>query len=387
MLARDFVRAALLALGLVLAIGARSAVAAPDRDPLALVDDLGANDRAVVERAVAEIERQASAPGAPREYADALFQAAKACEDTLADPARALALYELIVRDFADTRSAGSARRKVDILRARIGEGGAHAREAHELAQLIAEIDRLEPQNVERRARALIDADWPGASDAALWLAEWLRRTGRFVEAQAQYAEVARRWPDSPAHVRAIRGGAGNAIDAHDWDLAEQLANQLPAETPADKIVRDDLVRLARRGRSIGRWYTIAWIAAALGFAALLASLVEAAARGGWQRPRLRPPIEVAYLAPIATVLVGVALTAHQLIAPAVTILAVGGIALAWISGAALDTLRSRHRPVRARALAHVAICILVVVALAYVAVVRDNLFEMLIETVKFGPE
>jgi len=369
-----------LAIGLVLAVSP-CGEAAPD--PLALIDDLGSGDRAVVERAVVAIEHAPSS----LQLVDAMFRAAQACEDTLEDPARALALYERILHDLPDTRRAGSAARKIAALRERVGSSSEHAREAAELAQLIAEADRLPPAEIERRAEQLVTSAWAGAPDAALWLAEWLRRTGRLAAAQARYAEVVTRWPGSPSATLALRGGAGNALDAHDWDLAERLANQLPEVEDADRVVREDLVRLARRGRQIDRWYVIAWLVVIAALAALVGSLVEAAGRGGWRAPRWKPPIEVVFLTPVAAVLVGVALTAHQLIAPAVTILSIGGIALAWLSGATLDTLRARTRPVRRRALVHVAICALAVAALAYVAVVRDNLFEMVVETVKFGPE
>ena len=258
---------------------------------------------------------------------------------------------------------------------------------ATELARLIAEADAQPAELIEQRARALLAADWPGAPDAGMWLAEWLRRNSRFDDAQAAYAEVAKRWPGSPQAQLAIRGGAGNALDAHDWDLAEQLAAQLPTVAEADRIVRDDLVHLAARGRLIDRWYVRAWIVAALGLLALLASLVEAARRGGYRRPRLRPPVEVLFLAPAAAVLVGVALTTHQLMAPAVLLLSIGGLVLAWLSGATLDTLRARGREVRMRALLHVTICFFAVAALLYVSLVRDDLLEMVIETVRFGPE
>jgi hypothetical protein len=60
---------------------------------------------------------------------------------------------------------------------------------------------------------------------------------------------------------------------------------------------------------------------------------------------------------------------------------------MAWLSGAALDALRARERPVRARALVHVAVCLVGIAALGYVVMMRDNLLDMVIETVKFGPE
>jgi hypothetical protein len=101
----------------------------------------------------------------------------------------------------------------------------------------------------------------------------------------------------------------------------------------------------------------------------------------------VRPPIEVLFLAPVAAVLVGVALTTHVLIAPAVAILVVGGLGLAWLSGAALETARARGRSVQTRIAVHVLASLLTVLALFYVAITRDDLLDMVIETVKFGPE
>jgi hypothetical protein len=101
----------------------------------------------------------------------------------------------------------------------------------------------------------------------------------------------------------------------------------------------------------------------------------------------LRPPIEAAFLAPVAAVLIGVAFTAHRLIAPAVATIAIGGVGLAWLSGATLEQLRATGRPRRLRAIAHILACLAAVAALAYVAITRDNLLDALVETVRFGPD
>jgi tetratricopeptide (TPR) repeat protein len=352
-------------------------------DPLALITELGSADRATVERAVTAIESSSTTPG----LADAIFRAARACEDTLADPRRALALYERLLRELPDSRPAISAERRVDALRVQVGAKHEFAQQAGELAKLIADAESGDPADIERRAGALANAAWPGAPDAALWLAEWLRRHGRLADAQACYAEVVARWPNTKHALLGLRGGAGNALDARDWDRAESLATQLPSSEEADRIVRDDLLRLARRGRTIDRFHVLAWIVILVGFAAMIGSFVEATVRGGRDRPALRPPIEVVFLLPIAAVLVGVALTTHQLVAPAVLMLSIGGLLLAWLSGATLDTLRRRGRAVRGRALLHVAICFFAVLGLGYVSLVRDNLLDMVIETVRFGPE
>lgn len=381
---RTVIRALLRVTCIIVILSASStALAEPDPD---LVIQLGSHDRATVEKAVVTVEALPAAPDS-REVANVLFRAARACEDTLADPKRALLLYERIAREMPDARIATSAERKIAALRQRLGSHNEFAANAAELATLVAGADTLPPAEVERRAAALVIAEWPGAADAGMWLAEWLRRTGRLAEAQLRYAEVAKRWPSTPQGQLAIRGGAGNALDAHDWDLAEQLATGLPSAEEADRIVREDLLRLSARGRRIDRWYGRAWAIAIAGLLGLLASLVEAMRRGGYQRPVLRPPIEVTFLAPVAAVMVGIALTTHQLIAPAVIMLSAGGLLFAWISGATLDTLRARGRAVRRRALLHVGICVVAVAALLYVSLVRDNLLEMVIETVRFGPE
>jgi hypothetical protein len=353
------------------------------RDGLALVEQLGTDDRAALERAVAEIER---APAGTPNLDYALFRAGQACEEVLADPARALALYERLVRELPDVGLAIAAGRRIERLRAQLGAGGQGAREAAELAALVAGADRLPPDEVDRRARALADAAWPGAPEAALWHAEWLRRSRRFAEAEARFTAIADRWAGSPRAIEALRGAAGTAIDARDWARAEELARRLPAIEPADRVMREELLEAAALGRRRARWYAIAWLAVAGVVCGLAGSFAEALYRTPRPR-RVRAPLELLFLAPVAAVLVGVALTTHETIAPAVMILSAGGLALAGLSGATLDLLRAAGRPLRRRAVLHAGLCVTAVVALLYIALMRDDLLDMVIETVRFGPE
>src|SRR4029079_1326577 len=137
------------------------------------------------------------------------------------------------------------------------------------------------------------------------------------------------------------------------------------------------------------RWYMAAWVAIAGAFAALIASLADAVRRRppGARRAALRPPVEVVFLAPVAAVLVGGAFTAHPLIAPAVAAIAAGGLALSWLSGAALEALRAGGRGHTARSVAQVAVCLIGVAGVVYVALTRQDLLDTVIETVRFGPE
>lgn len=351
----------------------------------ALLDALGTDNLPDLKRTVAAILQLPASSADP----DVLFAAGRACEDKLLDPGRAVALYDRIVAEHPSARVAIVATRHAAALREQIGPHGETAALAAELAQLIARADAQPADAVQERAERLATAAWPGAPRAALWLAEWLRRSGRLADAQAHYAMVTARWPEAPEARAALRGGAGCALEAHDWSLAETLARRLPAAEPADRNARDDLLAAAARGRRRARWYIAAWLAIAAAFAALFASLVEAVLRSppGTRRSALRPPIEIVFIGPVAAVLIGVAFTAHRLIAPAVATISLGGIALAWLSGATLEQLRARGRSRRLRSIAHVIACLAGVTALGYVALTHDNLIDLLIETVRFGPE
>lgn len=353
-------------------------------DGLVLVQRLGAADRGDVERAVQTIE---NAPADTPYLDEALREAARACEDVLADPARALALYERILREFPHGSASRTARVRARMLRDRVGEGNAYAKPAAELARLINEADRLPHADVVARADALSAAAWPGAPDAALFLAEWLVRIGELDDAQRRFAAVETKWPGTQQAAAAHRGGASTAILAHAWDRAEQLAQSIPIIDEADRALRDELLERIDRGRRLDFWYRVSWIALVVSVVGLIASLVEAALRGGRRRPSFKPPVEVLYLLPVGVVLVGVALTTHRAIAPAVCILLIGGLALAWVSGITLELLRIHARPIGLRATLNVALCLTAVAALVYITLTHGDLLEMMIETVKFGPD
>ncbi len=359
--------------------------AKPSARPSVLIDALGADDPRDVERAVAGIVQLP----APQADPDVLFAAARACEDKLLDPGRAVAIYERIVAEHPAARVATAATRRIAALRVLIGPHDEGAPFAAEFAQLVARADRQPAGDVIRDAERLATTAWPGAPAVALWLASWLRRSGRLAEAQAHYATVVARWPQTPEAQVALREGAGCALEAHAWSLAETLANRLPVTDDVERSARDDLLAAAAQGRRRDRWYVLARFAVLGVFAALLGSLAEATRQSprGQRWSVLRPPIEAVFFAPVATVLIGVAFTAHRLIAPAVATIAGGGLVLTWLSGATLERLRAAGQPRRLRGVTHAVACVVGVAALAYIALTRDHLLDLLIETVRFGPE
>ncbi len=366
-------RPALIAAVLALALAGGAAA-----DPAALLRGLDTDDPAALSTAIAAIEQAPVEPG----LADVLFAAGRACEDRLHDPARALAIYERVVREMPDAGVSIAAGRRAEVLRPAAG----HAREAAELSTLMATADSLAPEEIERRAGALAAADWPGALDAALWLADWQCRTNRFRDADASYAALAARAATSPQAAVARRNAAGCAVDANDWSRAEALARALPAGDPVDAAVRNDLLRAVHTGRRRDELYTASFVLVALAALALLASLAEAALRGGRRRPPLQPPVEVLYIAPVAAIVVAASYAIDAVIAAAVVRISVAGLLFSWLSGATLDLLRARQRPVRLRSVGHVVACAVGVLAVGYIAITRDGLIEMFSETVRFGP-
>jgi len=357
----------------VLALAASAAA-----DPASLLRGLDTDDPKALSTNIAAIEHAPTEPG----LADVLFAAGRACEDRLHDPARALAIYERITRELPDAGVSIAAERRAKML---LGSRD-NAREAADLARLRAEADRMTPAEVEKRALALSAADWPGALDAELFLADWLCRTARYAEADQRYTAFMAHSYSLPHTDIAARNQAGCAVDARNWARAEQLARDLPETDPVDAAVRADILAAARTGRRREQLYAAAWVVAALALLALLASLVEAIMRGGTRRPAWLPPIEVLYLGPIGAIVIAASFAIDRVIAPAVVRITVAGLVCAWLSGAALDLLRARNRPVRGRALAHILACAVGVLAVGYIAIMRDGLIDMFSETVKFGP-
>lgn len=342
-----------------------------------LLAGLDTDDPKALAEAVAAIERAPTSPG----LGDVLFAAARACEDRLYDPGRALALYERIARELPDAGVSIAASRRAAMLRG----SREYAREASQLAQLIALADLLPPGEVERRADALANIAWPGAIDAQLFVADWLCRTQRFGDSQSRYTRLLASASTSEQARIARRNAAGCAIDAKDWRRAAELAATLTGDE-IDEAIRADLFDSIATGKRRAWLYSGAWIASVIAAVLLLVSFAEAVARGGLRAPPWLPPVEVMFLAPLTLVVVVASYAIDQLIAPAVVRISVAGVVTAWLSGATLDLLRRRGRPVRLRAIVHVVNCALLVVSVGYIAITRGGLLDMLSETVRFGP-
>jgi hypothetical protein len=359
-----------------------------------LLDKLSGAADSEVEGLVRRIEQAAAAPTSSAVDAaglpDALFIAARACEERLLDPARALALYDQILARFGDARVAVAAERRSAHLHAQLSASGGGRVEAQAFARLVAASDGLPLEEALRRADALAAADWPGAAEVMMWSAELERRRGALEAAMARYRRVQTRFPGTPEATLAARGLAGAAVERGEWALAEQLAKELPATQPADAITQAELLAKVAAGRRAARWFLLAQLTLVGCATLLLGSSLQIV---GWARPRTwaaalwPPPLEVLFMAPVAAVMVGASFTANVAIAPAVSLISGGGLALSWLSGAGLTAARRQRREERWRGPVHITLIVVAVACLAYIAVTRSGLLDLLIATVRMGPE
>lgn len=322
--------------------------------------------------------------------AEALFSAARLSEENLADPGRALALYRALVERYPDSRTALAATRRADALAAQIGPGGDGGDALARFTEILNDYDAADEAPSLAAAEALLaaHADWVGSPRVLLWLAEVHRRAGRHRDASARYLEVAERWPEGEHALRAWRGAGDMAVRLGEFRRAQELYRHMQPQGPAEQRSLDEALRSLDIERLRTRLFALCCAALAAVFLGLLASLLHAA---GGLRPGLRalrtPPTEALFMIPIAALLTAASFTGHASIGPAVALLCGVGAALSWLSGAGLDAARRRALPNRARPLVHAAAAVIAVLALSYIALHRGHLVDMILETVRFGPE
>ncbi|HTJ45117.1 MAG TPA: hypothetical protein VL463_23585 [Kofleriaceae bacterium] len=330
-----------------------------------------------------------SAPGST--WADdALAEAARGAEQ-LGQLARAAQLYRRIALQYPDSRQARRAEARLADLVAEIGLHGEWADVAGEHERILrAAAGRAVPILELGRLGALIHAhpDYPRATVGRLWIGDTWMRLGEVDEAGRWYDDAALhartpidRWraKKALADVMLARGDYGDAEDAY----AALRGGAGRAEAQA----LDEAMRVLSTRR--GRWRY--QLGCALFLALALAGAIAIARRdaGSWRsagRALARPPTEVLFAAPVAVLLVFLAWTNDPTVGVAVAYIAGGGLALAWLSGALLVSARARRGAVSlARALAHAGTSLAAAVAIAYLAIMRAGIWDLLVETFAHG--
>jgi tetratricopeptide (TPR) repeat protein len=382
-----WLRALGLALALVAAAGGRARAADPVEDRFNAAANQIADEK--YEEAAAALEALAGEAPDHRLAPEALFTAAEIREEHLADPAAALALYQRIEKTYPDSRPALAAGRRAAAIRKRIGEQA----EGLEPQRRFTEIREGFPDRPERETIAMTEAllrefpDWIGAPSVALWLAELDLRAGRYDSAMRRYAAAAERYPHSEARFDALLGAGDAALRLGRTGEAEGFYRRLePAGDPSRETLKREALRELERVRGRSRLGWLAGILALGGILALAGSLVVAvrsvrrAAGALWP-----PPAEVLYLAPIAAFLSAASFTGYAGLGPSVTAVSLAGLAVAWLSGAGLAARPPGRR--LAAALGHALAAVLVVLAVTYVALLRFELLDAVLDTLRYGPE
>lgn len=321
--------------------------------------------------------------------AEALFSAAKLHAERLAQPGRALALYRQLVERHPHSRTALAASRRAADIERQLDPGGKSDAALARFTEILQGFSaRPEAASIAAVEALLAEyPTWSGAPRALLWLAEIHRRAGRTQDALDRYLQAAKDWPASEENAHAWRGAGDMAARQDRFDQALRYYHSMPITVPAQLRSRDDALDALARDRWRARIFIACHALVALVFLGLLAALRLAAGSARASLGALaRPSTEALFMFPIAALLLAVSFTGHEAIAPAVAIMSGGGLALVWLSGAALERAPSAGRR-RLRVLVHTAAVSLAVLALCYIAVHRGHLVNMLLETLRHGPD
>ena len=320
--------------------------------------------------------------------ADALFVAGGLFEEKLKQPVRAARTYKRLLDLYPDSRSAVAASRRYKELQLNLGTGTQGATAVAAWNDVLTEFPRRPVAESVGIVEALVidHPTWPGRARALVWLATLHHRRGEWKQAARRYDEAAAAAKDPELQFEALLGAGTVAIRTGRFRDADARFSRLPYDgAPGRKRARDDAFKRLERAKLRAGLYVASFVVLGVLLLGLLFSLRRSA--GSWPaagKALWRPPVEVIYMAPVAAIFVGASFTAHYAIAPAVVIVCCGGLCVTWLSGAGLRAAGNR---VARLALVHAVVSFGAVLALSYIALHRNRLIDMLIETVRFGPD
>lgn len=327
----------------------------------------GASQATAVAELVALADRFPKTTLAP----EALFAAAQQKDESLGAPDQALVLYQRVVVEYPDSRLIRRAQARVAELSASLQSGAAV------LTQFQHIVRSTTSESPERSAR----------------LDQLLREQPTFVLA--------------PEALYLLLDGAIRRGDAQAPQRLKQLADRFPASewtARGKKTYADQLLQKGQLGQARAMFLSLSdhpaplWQkAAAEGISAvsqaetrrLLATLcgLTWAASLLWLAVRHRqrlwpPPVEVLYYVPVGLFFVlTAALLQNGVFVRPLLVLVVGGGVLCWLSAAAARAGRARRL---AFGLAWRAV---LAALLCYLAIERQGLWELVLETLRNGPE
>ena len=306
---------------------------------------------------------------------DALFEAAVLCEERLSNPSRAQRLYQEVATRYPQSRLARRARARADFLALSLRSGEAPLMEY----QRILSEGARDPRGAATAMERLL-AEHPDFSltDRALfWLASRDVEIGRELEAARRFVELEKRFPSSEWARRSYKSRADLLLKEGRTDDARALYQTLSQSSDA----------IAHSGgmEGLAAVHT-AVVRRALVISSLLYLTLFVACHlligGGWRRMR-RIPTELVFYLPVAALFALAGASENPAIGRATGGIAVGGALITWVTAAGTAEKDARWAARVARALALAA----AVLALAFVAVQWAGLSDLVIETMRAGPE
>jgi len=352
---------------------------APARFEAAL--DLRGQDDA---QAAAQLVALADQDPAGEYAAEALAGAAELFEERLGRPDRARELYARLVAAYPDSRLALRARARLGFLDDNLRTGAAPL---SEYQRILGGFAGRPPAESRRLMGALLGAhpDFALADRGLLWLGTLAARAGESAEAEDRFLEVERRFPGSEAAALAHKGRADARLAA---------GHPLQARALYRELLLGDAARprfaVAEEGARLGLEACRRAVRRLLLFAAALAYLSAYLVAGLLLARPLRPVRlgpELAYYLPIAGLFVVAALRETRAIALAVSLIAGGGAVITFVATRAAARRLERGRPPPLGWPLFVAATVLAVVAGMLAAVHQAELTDLVIETVRAGPE
>jgi outer membrane protein assembly factor BamD (BamD/ComL family) len=305
---------------------------------------------------------------------DALFEAAVLAEERLSDPAHAAKLYDEVATRYPQSRLARRARTRADFLSSSLRTGEAPLAEYQ---KILAEGARDPRAAIARMEKLLAEhPDFALADRALFWLGSRLVEAGRESDGVARFAELESRFPASEWARRAQKSRADLLLKHGKTDEARGIYEAL--SRTSDPIARAAGAEGLRAVGSYRRSHLLVDVA--------LAYLLIFVGFQLWTGRKflLKLPTELLYYLPVAIVFAGAGATENAGIGWATFGIACGGAVITWVVAAgtaARSGMSMRERMARAVGLA------LAVLGLAYVAIQWTGLADLVLETLRNGPE
>ena len=372
---------------LALLIAAHVAEAQPQAEQLfeRAADAIGEGDS---EHAATLLEQAARSATDPRIASETLFLLGELYEERLDRPTDASATYRKLQRLYPQSRVAIAAAGRLEVLETMLGSG-ADDEDSKRLGRFLA----IRRNAVEGDANASLlqaeallteDAEWPSAPQVRLWMAGVALRDGQRERAETLYLKAIDS-NDADVQFEARLGAANLVKERGDYDAARSLAEGIdPGAAPGRVQAKREALKSIEAAR--GRAGLASYAKALLVLIPVLWIVLI-----GWRKRSLRgalralwpPPGEAIYLAPVLAVFIAAAFTGHVPIAWAVLTVAIAGIATTWLSGSVLREL-PRSWPT---AIGVAVTAALVVTCALFLALHRGGLIDLMISTLRFGPD